>query len=110
MAEQPALTLSTLLPHPASWISLFVTCPRLSFFIAIITFYYFMPFYLFILFAVCFSLLAYKLLESGVFVLFINVGQILSLCMTLGRSLLSCNHRFLSIFLYLSSLNPGGLK
>ena len=30
--------------------------------------------------------------------------------MTLGRSLISFNHRFLSIFLYLSSLNPGGLK
>lgn len=88
----------------------FLPCPSFSFFIALITSYNFMQFYLFILFAVYFSLLAYKLLESRVFVLFINVCQILCLCMTLGRSLISCNHRFLSISLYLSSLNPGGLK
>lgn len=30
--------------------------------------------------------------------------------MTLGSFLLSFNHRFLSVFLYLSPQNPGGLK
>lgn len=30
--------------------------------------------------------------------------------MTLGRSLLSFNHRFLSVFLYLSPQNPGGQR
>lgn len=65
MAEPSVPAPFTLLPPRSPF---FLPCSSFAFSIAIITLYYFMQFYLLISFAAYFSMPAYKIFESGVFI------------------------------------------